>query len=684
MKTLLSLLVILLQAGALVPTPSSYTGQDGKFHIPGSWSYTISADLDTEICSIQDWLDSEGRFSAATKKKDASLSLCVGKKYCRGLEIGEEGYFLDVSSKGVKIKALKEKGAFYALQTLVQLAELNENNLPYGQITDSPKYPWRGIMIDVSRHFRSVEFICKQIDAMALLKLNRLHFHLVDEPGWRIELRSHPELVQKASFRRELAYKPGGATLIDVPPAYQPGTVVDEPGCYGGYYTREQLVYMADYAAKRGITIVPEIEMPGHNTELFEVHRELFCSADSAVKDNSVCPGKESTLLFFEEILDEVMEIFPSEFIHIGGDEARKTNWSLCPDCQRKMTNEGLKDLDELQASFIRSVAAFVSSRGRRIIGWDEIIDGGLPEGAVVMSWRDPRSGLQAMEEGYDIIFSPAKWLYLDYYQNAPQWEPKAIGGYTPLEKVWSFPMPVHPHALGVQGNLWSEYIVTDGHCEYMLYPRALAVAELGWSGNCGDYASFREKARQLCQVLFAKGYNCFDLDNERLPDPVQISKVSDIQCISRDKSYVCSGLVERQSPSNIARYLTNGRCTGTLRFRGEGSVVIDLESEQDIHCVCPYFLSQRNNRGAHPSEVCVSLSDDGITWREAGICRPMLSDASLSFAMLPMPLFLQDRARYVKIVFAPSVSTHYLGLVRGEGPGQLCEETALSEIVVN
>jgi len=580
----------------------------------------------------------------------------------------KEGYRIEISEAGVKIFAATKAGAIYAVQTYLQLCATGQ--LYPGTIVDEPSHRYRGILFDVSRHFRDVAFIKRQLDAMSFLKFNRLHFHLDDSVGWRLELDSHPELVAKSAFRKELYYvKP--STFLDVPEGYVSGTVWNEPDCYGGYYSKAQMKEIIAYADSLNITIIPEIEIPGHSGEFHACHPELFCpTAD--VRCESVCPGKEETFRFYQEILQEVIDLFPSEYIHIGGDEARKDCWKTCPFCQKRIVDEHLKDEQELQSYTIRRIADFVMSKGRKIIGWDEIMQGGLHKDATVMCWRDVKYGIEAASLGNDVIMTPMEFLYLDKYQNSNHLEPEAIFGYVPFGKVCSFMLPESKNIVGVQANLWSEYIVDDSHYEYMLYPRAFAVAQLGWSSWNPAVTpfedDFREKAKSLSGFFRRSGYTLFDLDREQEPDSVILGAVTKHKAYQA--SYTYTGLHPEQKPELLDTRLTDGKQRTSMRFDGPGSVTIKLPKRTDISTVCGVFQRKvGRDLMMLPSEVRVWVSKDGKDYSLAGVRRPLSDDSKTDWQISYFPVFGEHRGiRYIRLDFTPS---------------PYCTSTGLTEIIV-
>jgi hexosaminidase len=406
--------------------------------------------------------------------------------------LGNEGYKLVVDEKGVSLTAASGAGLFYGIQTLLQLIPENGKTVPYVTITDQPRFAYRGLHLDVSRHMFPAEFVKKYIDLLAHHKLNRFHWHLTEDQGWRIEIKKYPKLQEIAAYRKE--------TVIGHARNADPKNPKDFDGKrYGGYYTQEEVKDIIKYAADRYVTIIPEIEMPGHALAALSAYPELGCTGGPyqaattfGVFDDVFCAGKEETFTFLEGVLDEVVTLFPSKYIHIGGDECPKAKWETCPHCKKRMKAENRKNTHELQSYFIQRVEKYLNSKDRQIIGWDEILEGGLAPNATVMSWRGEEGGIAAAKQGHDVIMTPTGWCYFDYYQDTTaENEPLAIGGYLPVSKVYSYePIPAvltadeAKHILGVQANLWTEYIPTPEHVEYMMYPRACAIAEVAWSAK--------------------------------------------------------------------------------------------------------------------------------------------------------------------------------------------------------
>lgn len=432
-----------------------------------------------------------------------------------------EGYVLEITPSKIKIKAKTDQGAFYAVQSLRQLLPVNfekdtlketEVAIQCVTIHDEPIFPYRGMHLDVARHMFSVDFIKKYIDALALLKMNTFHWHLTDDQGWRIEIKQYPKLQEIAAFRDQ--------SLV--------GHFSDQPQTfdgkkYGGYYTQEEIKDIVGYAQNRHITIIPEIEMPGHAQAAIAAYTDLGCTSDAVkvaqtwgVFEDIYCAGKEDTFTFLEHVLDEVVELFPSKYIHIGGDEAPKTHWKNCNNCQQRIADEGLKDEHELQSYFIERIEKYLNTKGRQIIGWDEILEGGLAPNATVMSWRGVNGAVKAAKQQHNVIMTPTSHCYFDYYQSTNSGEPLAIGGYLPLDKVYGFnPIPdgltkeESRYVLGAQGNLWTEYIPNAEQAEYMVFPRAIAMSEVVWSSlDNKNYEDFVKRLEYFNKRMDALNIN--------------------------------------------------------------------------------------------------------------------------------------------------------------------------------
>lgn len=533
-----------------------------------------------------------------------------------------EGYHIATTPEGINIKAHSGAGLFYAIQSIRQMMEGElEGKWLEGEIYDYPRFEYRGILIDISRHFRSVEFLKRQIDMMARLKMNRLHLHLTDAAGWRIEIESYPRLTEYAAWRKQATWKEWGYG--------ERGHVeMGTEGAYGGYLTKEDAKELVRYAAERYITIIPEIEMPGHSEEVIAAYPELACTPRPE-RQEDLCIGKEATFEMMQAILDEIIEIFPSEYIHIGGDEATKRSWGECEDCQRRMREEGLEDVDELQSYMIQRIEKHLNARGRQIIGWDEILEGGLAPNATVMSWRGEEGGLAAAKAGHKVVMSPHAYCYIDAPQDAPPTQPEAIGGYLPLEKVYSYdptpkdmPEEVSKYILGVQGNLWAEFIPTDEHYEMMLWPRAIAIAEVGWSQpNEKEYGLFRLRAIDIVERMMEEGYHPFDLKSEIGERPESLQP---IKHLARGKAVTYNLPSRYYAPQYGAAgdaTLTDGlRGTWTYAdgrwqgFLGRGGVdvTIDMGEVTHIESIAADFMQYCGPGVFMPCLVEIAISVDG------------------------------------------------------------------------
>ena len=432
-----------------------------------------------------------------------------------------EGYQLTVSDNGIRIAGSTDAGVFYGIQTLRKsipaTAQGMNVELPAATINDYPRFAYRGMMLDVSRHFFPVDSVKTYLDILALHNQNTFHWHLSDDQGWRIEIKKYPELTQIGSKRKE--------TVI----GHNSGTYDGKE--YGGFYTQDQIRDVINYAAERHITIIPEIDMPGHQLAALATYPELGCTGGPydvwgqwGVADDVICAGNEKSMQFLEDVLSEVIDLFPSEYIHVGGDEAGKSAWKKCPKCQALMKEKGMKNVDELQSYMIHRAEEFLNSKDRKLIGWDEILEGGLAPEATVMSWRGEDGGIKSARMGHDVVMTPGNYMYLDFYQADPKTQPYAIGGYTPIKKVYSYnPVPADSltaeecrHILGVQANTWTEYIQTPEHLEYMMFPRALAVAEIGWTPQeLRTWEDFKPRMNAHISKLQGMGIRTFTLSDE-------------------------------------------------------------------------------------------------------------------------------------------------------------------------
>lgn len=498
----------------IIPKPASVKAVAGSFVVTADTPIVVASSDLTSAAGIfaEDMKTDFGKpleITDVCKKKSIRLALSSSLK--------DEEYTLNIGKSGIAISGGSPKAVFYGLQSLKQLIVAGQHSgkgvkLPAVSISDTPFFGYRGAMLDVCRHIFSVDEVKKYIDILALHKINRFHWHLTDDQGWRIEIKKYPELSRIGAMRSE--------TLVG---RYRRSTEYDGKP-YGGIFTQDEVREIVKYAADRYIEVIPEIEMPGHGVAALATYPWLGCSGGPydvrttwGISEEVFCAGKESTFEFLENVLAEVIELFPSEYIHIGGDECPKKAWKACELCQKRIADEGLKDEAELQSYFMKRIERWLNAHGRRVIGWDEILQGGITKSATIMSWRGTKGGIAAAKLGNKVIMAPNTHCYIDYYQtyNPVEYgEPLANGRRpVPVAKVYS----LDPYAglnpeeqkyiTGVQVNLWTEYISDFDHVQHMLLPRLAALAEVGWSYDRKDYEDFKARLQVLRKVYDRDGY---------------------------------------------------------------------------------------------------------------------------------------------------------------------------------
>lgn len=559
-------------------------------------------------------------YSAGTcLRRDAKL------EFRQDASLAEEAYKIKIGRRKIIISYGSESGRFYALQTLSQLEHAYHGEIPCQRISDHPRFPYRGVMLDVSRHFFDADFIIKQLKLWSKLKINRFHWHLTDGTAWRLEIDGYPLLTRGLD----------------------------------GFYTKDDVRRVLAVADSLHISVIPEIEMFGHSEEVQRVYPQFFCFG-SRVKSSEYCIGKEETFRFLEDVLGQVMELFPSEYIHIGGDEAGKGNWEKCPDCRKRMNDNALASTDQLQSYGISRIADFVHSRGRKIIGWDEIMEGGLADGAVVMSWRGTDGGKEAARMGHKAIMTPGRYCYINNAQDDPRSEPASQGGYLPLEKVYGYDpalgMDTPGNILGLQANLWTEYVATEQHMEYMLYPRVFAVAEVGWSPQeSRNYGNFRSRCLNLLTDIRKKSYFCFDLGNEKGERKEALEQQENLAKGCAVAYNACAP--HPQYPGEGESTLTNGLwgswdcSSGWQGFLDcDVDITVDLGRLQSIHSVKAGFGEWDPLWIWLPKSVSVLISADGKEFRK-------LAEVEVPGNDSLVPEFVQlgwdsgeEEARYVRL----------------------------------
>ncbi|ETN95127.1 beta-N-acetylhexosaminidase [Zhouia amylolytica] len=522
----------------IIPKPVTVTQKDGRFLV----DKTIIMG-DEALRNEAEYLSQLLTIASGKKVSYAPGGTRLGSVIHLGIDEsieGEEGYTLKVTNKEIIISGKTSKGVFYGIQTLRQLLPANsekqsvaELTIPAVEIQDNPNYQYRGMHLDVARHFFPADFIKKYIDLLAMHKMNTFHWHLTEDQGWRIEIKKYPKLTEIGAYRN--------GTIV----GHYPGTENDNKK-YGGFYTQDEIKEIVQYAADRHITVIPEIELPGHSSAAIAAYPELSCFPEEPtevpnnmmsekskeLQENGInkvvqeswgvyndvyCAGKDETFEFLQNVLDEVIPLFPSKYIHIGGDECPKANWERCPNCQKRINDEGLADEHELQSYFIQRIEKYLNAKGKRIIGWDEILEGGLAPNATVMSWRGEKGGIESAKQQHDVIMTPNHSCYFDHYQDKDKEnEPLAIGGLTTVEDVYNYnPHPEELSAeeskyiLGAQANVWTEYIGTTDYVEYMILPRMTALSEVVWVANdTKNWDDFKSRLSAIKDRYDALGLN--------------------------------------------------------------------------------------------------------------------------------------------------------------------------------
>lgn len=511
---------------SIIPLPKTMETRQGQFvWDEGAKIYYNNSSLKQLAGFAQSMLSEASGYTlsataSATKSNVKSVQLLLDAS----VKTNAEGYVLEVSPNSISIKANAENGLFYGLQTLAQLIPVKDDKTTNAIfIEDEPRFQWRGMMMDVCRHIWSVDFIKKFIDQLAYHKLNKFHWHLTEDQGWRIEIKKYPLLQTIAAYRNGTQIGNDRKNTDSIR--------------YGGYYTQEQVKEVVAYAKSRYVEVIPEIEMPGHSVAAVTAYPYLACNMQSfetgkphevrqtwGVSKDIYCAGNDTVFSFLQDVLNEVMPLFPSAYIHIGGDEAPHEAWAKCPKCLQRIKAEGLKNEAELQSWFIRRMEKFINSKGKKLIGWEEIMEGGLTPNATVHSWLGTQSGVKASKMGNDVIMSPYSHLYFDGYQAESKIEPLAIGYFVPLDTVYAFE-PRHPqmtdkdaeHLLGAQANVWTEFIKSEPYFEYMAYPRMAALAEICWTvKEKKNFTDFKERMKQQ--------YAVYDKNNIAYRIPVPIS----------------------------------------------------------------------------------------------------------------------------------------------------------------
>lgn len=527
---ILSLLAVLVSCGqnipqdntiSIIPQPQSVVEMDGTFTITKDTRICLD-DMSEEMLRVAGFLNERLRQAAGFELEVVSEPGKDNFIAFRNTEGVPESYTMNAGPDSFVVGYADGAGAFYAIQTLLQLLPVEifsqepqkgiEWTIPCCSISDAPRFKYRGMHLDVCLHYFDLEFLKRYIDIMAAHKVNRFHWHLTEDQGWRLEIKKYPLLTEKGQWRKETVIGSLGSGIYDGIP-------------HGGYYTQEQVKELVKYAADRYVTIIPEIELPGHALAAIACYPELSCGLEDhyetatrwGIFKQVYCP-KESTFAFLEDVFDEVFELFPSELVHIGGDECPKASWKACPDCQALIKKLGLKDEYELQSYFVTRMEKYINSKGRQIIGWDEILQGGLAPNAKVMSWLGEEGGIKAAQQHHEVVMSPHQKYYLDYWQADPYSEPLAMSGPTTLRTMYEYePVPEvltkeeSKYIIGVEGCVWTEYMPTPERVEYMAWPRMCAIAETGWTHSEKDWDGFTRRLEKHFGRLDGMGVDYCD-----------------------------------------------------------------------------------------------------------------------------------------------------------------------------
>lgn len=573
-----------------------------------------------------------------------------------------EAYLLNITPNYIEIQANSECGLFYGIQTLQQLSSgtILPKRTPCVTIMDKPRFCHRGFMLDVSRHFFPKEFIFKILDILSYYKINVFHFHLVDTGGWRIESNSHQNLTKMT------AYRPG-ENLDDWRKTGNRFCLKEVENAYGGYYSKKDIREIVHYATLRHITVIPEIDMPGHCREVLCAYPELACDGKNYLESNELCIGKEATFQFCETILQEIMDLFPSKYIHIGGDETNREIWNNCPACRKRMDEEHIESVADLQNYFTNRIEKFLNAHGKTMIGWDDVLDGDVSKRAVIMLWREEFDGLKnAIGKGHQVIICPTSHCYLDYYQDNPYYEPIALMGYTPLNQTYNLepnPGSIFDESLirGVQGNLWTEYISTTEHAEYMIFPRILAIAEVGWSDPVHkSYPNFKQRVLHTLDDLKIKGVHPFNLKTEMGSRPESLLPVNNL-AKGKKVTYHTPYNTEFPGSGNVTLtdgWLGNWNANGSRwqGFGGNMDVTIDMEQPTELHAIRASFLQVLTGGEYLPDKIEIFISNDGNHFTPI-YNKEVTTDYSSTYDMGNFGWVGNAKARYIRFHASKPIS---------------------------
>jgi len=693
----------------LIPFPVEVSQQNGSYILPRGVFVMDASTVDEPLKNI---LNQQLKGVSLIEGENVNLQLIYDST------IIEEGYVLNVNDEGVVIRASGNAGYFYSIQTLNQLIKVGIDGsakLPIVEINDYPRFKWRGMHLDVSRHFFSVNEVKQFLDYMATNKLNTFHWHLVDDQGWRLEIKKYPKLTEVGAWRKSIGFTSN----------QEKGLNMSNTEPYGGFYTQDQIKDIVAYAAERNITVVPEIELPGHSAAALVAYPEYYCSNagtleiwdQAGVSAGVYCVGKEEVFSFLQDVLDETMMLFPSTFIHIGGDETPKDTWLACPDCQLRMKETGSHDEHELQSYFISRIEQYLNRNGRRLIGWDEILDGGLAANAAVMSWRGVSGGCAAAEAGHDVVMTPMFPYYFNHTQNNLSSSPGHPGIRT-LRDVYTFPVipenlseSNRKHIIGVQANMWSEYMPDFKHIQYNLFPRIFAIAEVGWSTETKEWDHFYKRVEAKLPELKDIGINAGDISyNVRIdvkPDYAKQSALIEFITERSNPVYYTTDGMDPSPKSNLykgafevntnvhikaCQYKPDGSFTSIStkeiifhkafgkpyqlkynhapQYDGGGQngltngflgvmigveekpieAIIDLGEITDVSKINSRYKNQPMSWVFGPTQINYQVSEDGINFKDVAQFNPVVSQNDVD-EMLEYPCTFDTlKARFIKV----------------------------------
>ncbi len=615
----------------IIPMPKEVQLNEEKpFELSPKTVVYYEADLQREAQFLVEYVNDILHFEMPTKELQGNETSGIVLKYAPADFNHAEAYEINITPKQVVIQGSEASGVFYGVQTLRKSLPIGEGkaSLPCGTIHDWPEFGYRGMHLDPCRHFMDLDSVKIYLDMMALHNMNQFHFHLSEDQGWRIEIKKYPELTEIGAYRN--------------------GTVIGHNGQiydtirHGGFYTQDELRDLIQYAAERHINIIPEIDLPGHMQAALACYPQLGCTGGPyevwkrwGVSEDVLCAGNEEAMQFVEDVLNEVMDVFPSPYIHIGGDECPKVRWEQCPKCQAKIKELGIKaderfsKEDYLQSYVMNRMAKVVEARGRRVIGWDEILEGNVSETAIIMSWRGTQGGIEAARKGHDVIMAPSSYLYFDYYQSEDiANEPMCIGGYLPVERVYEFkPLPEElipeqqQHIIGVQANIWTEYIASFRHVQYMAMPRMDALTELQWNNpEERDFEEFVERCRKMAQLydLYHFNYATHIFNPQAWADTIapNLATRKPITLGQQPAEKYTYGGAKVLVDGELGRGAYNsGRWLGFCGYPLDA--VIDLEHPTDMSHVRFHSLINKGAWIYNPSQLKVLISDDGENFRE-------------------------------------------------------------------